>query len=555
MINRLGFCSLLFSLIFGFGAQALSLPPGERLRALPVQADGRIKPFDTFAQEMLEVVYGKKKYEGRRAHEIILTWMLSPKAWEDKEIFEVRNKDVLKALGLDDQRRYFRGGEIFGNEKFSLLRQDLQEKREAKEKLSPYFQALQRLENQYYVFTQIATGQMVRLVPPALDSQSEAWISVAEFDGPFRDAFFDLTTKFVNYISVLSTDPSGNSLKEKGEALDLSVIAFEELAKAKNPSRYADSGKINAEIHYNLFHPFRWAYICYLLAALIILWMWTTNKSKGMALVWFFVAVGFCLHTYGFGLRVYLTDRPPVSNMYETVVWVAWGVILFSTILEMIYKFRFIIFSGAMVGWVSLVMADSAPAVLDPSLQPLEAVLRSNYWLIVHVMTITISYAAFFLAFGLGDVGLYYYFKGEKENQDKIKSIVKAIYRSKQIGVCFLAPGIILGGVWADESWGRFWGWDPKETWALIALLGYIAVLHGRLVGWIKDFGMVVSGVLTFSLVIMAWYGVNFVLGAGLHSYGFGAGGLEYVSAFVFFHFLMIIYVALLRSSRKATTL
>ena len=282
--------------------------------------------------------------------------------------------------------------------------------------------------------------------------------------------------------------------------------------------------------------------------------MWTTNRPKGISLVWASIAIGFILHTYGFGLRVYLTDRPPVSNMYETVVWVAWGVILFSCILEAIYKFRFILFAGAMVGLVSLVMADSAPAVLDPSLQPLEAVLRSNYWLIVHVMTITISYAAFFLAFGLGDVGLYYYFKGEKENQEKIKAIVKAIYRAKQIGVCFLAPGIILGGIWADESWGRFWGWDPKETWALIVLLGYIAILHGRLVGWIKDFGMVVSGVLTFSLVIMAWYGVNFVLGAGLHSYGFGAGGLEYVSAFVFFHFLMIIYVAVLRSSRKATT-
>lgn len=112
-----------------------------------------------------------------------------------------------------------------------------------------------------------------------------------------------------------------------------------------------------------------------------------------------------------------------------------------------------------------------------------------------------------------------------------------------QIGVAFLAPGIILGGVWADESWGRFWGWDPKETWALIVLLGYIIVLHARLVGWLKNFGMVASGVITFSLVIMAWYGVNFVLGAGLHSYGFGAGGVEYVTAFVALQFLFVGYV------------
>ncbi|MNL38573.1 Cytochrome c biogenesis protein CcsA [compost metagenome] len=149
-------------------------------------------------------------------------------------------------------------------------------------------------------------------------------------------------------------------------------------------------------------------------------------------------------------------------------------------------------------------------------------------------------------------MALIYYIRGEEKHHEKIKAIVLAIYRSMQIGVLFLAPGIILGGIWADYSWGRFWGWDPKETWALIALLGYLAVLHARLGGLIKNFGMVVCGVVTFSLVIMAWYGVNFVLGAGLHSYGFGAGGVEYVSAFVAAHMLLVIYVAVLRRGKKA---
>lgn len=165
-------------------------------------------------------------------------------------------------------------------------------------------------------------------------------------------------------------------------------------------------------------------------------------------------------------------------------------------------------------------------------------------------MTITVSYAAFFLAFALGDIGLIYFLKGEAQNKEKIKAIVMSIYRAIQIGVVFLAPGIILGGIWADYSWGRFWGWDPKETWALIALLGYLAVIHGRLVGWVREFGMVACGVLTFSLVIMAWYGVNFVLGAGLHSYGFGAGGVEYVTAFVVAHLLLVVYTAVVRNAR-----
>ena len=138
--------------------------------------------------------------------------------------------------------------------------------------------------------------------------------------------------------------------------------------------------------------------------------------------------------------------------MYETVVWVAFGAVLFSMILESIYKYRFIIFAGTLVGLFALVIADSAPAVLDPSLQPLEAVLRSNYWLIIHVMPITISYAAFFLAFVLGDIGLVYFLKGEEKFRPQIKAIVLAIYRAIQIGVVFIAPGIVLGGLWADVS-------------------------------------------------------------------------------------------------------
>ena len=111
---------------------------------------------------------------------------------------------------------------------------------------------------------------------------------------------------------------------------------------------------------------------------------------------------------------------------------------------------------------------------------------------------------------------MFYYLSDEKKYAKQIQNGTRSIYRSIQIGVVLLAAGIILGGVWADYSWGRFWGWDPKETWALIALLGYIAILHGRLVGWIQPFALAAWSVIAFGLVIMAWYGVNFVLGAGL---------------------------------------
>ncbi len=183
---------------------------------------------------------------------------------------------------------------------------------------------------------------------------------------------------------------------------------------------------------------------------------------------------------------------------------------------------------AAAVATVALVLADNCPVALDPSLQPLQPVLRCNFWLVAHVMTITMSYAAFALALGISNVTLGYILCGA-ENNAAIENLTAFTYRTMNVGVLLLALGTILGGIWADYAWGRFWSWDPKEVWALIAILGYLAVLHARDAGWVKSFGLAVLSILCFSWVVMAWYGVNYVLAAGLHSYGFGAGGTAYV--------------------------
>ena len=143
--------------------------------------------------------------------------------------------------------------------------------------------------------------------------------------------------------------------------------------------------------------------------------------------------------------------------------------------------------------------------------------------------TITLSYAAFALALGIGHIALGKVIRGKKPEA----ALYNYLYRTLQVGVLLLATGTILGGVWANYSWGRFWDWDPKETWALITLLGYLFVLHGRIAGKWAGFGMAVGAVLAFQGVLMAWYGVNFVLGVGLHSYGFGTGGFGWALLFV----------------------
>jgi hypothetical protein len=160
---------------------------------------------------------------------------------------------------------------------------------------------------------------------------------------------------------------------------------------------------------------------------------------------------------------------------------------------------------------------------MPSSIDPLVPVLRGNFWLTVHVLTITLSYAAFALAMGFGHILLWRYARNPAAARADAPMHFW-LYRVLQLGVLLLAAGTILGGVWANYSWGRFWGWDPKETWALIALLCYILALHGRLAGWWTQFGLAVASVVCFLAVLMAWYGVNFVLGKGLHSYGFGIG-------------------------------
>ena len=518
------------------------------LQILPVQDGGRQKPYDSFAREQLELVYGKTSFEGRQAFEVIFTWMLSPEAWAEKEIFQVVNLDVKKKLGLDPEKKRFKGTQIFDQSGFSDLMIELRDQRETKEKLTPYFQALQRLENQFFIFSEIAAGRMLRVLPVQGQPQ---WTSVSTLPTDYQAPFADITKNFISVIAAESERKSSGEIGIAQKALDESVIKFKNLVQSQSGNLYPSDQDMKIEVHFNHFHPFRWSAVFYGLSLLFYLLVWAMEKQKLQMVGHGFLGMGFLLHVYGFAIRVYLTGHPPVTNMYETVVWVAFGSVVFAGILTYYMRNRFLMLGGAMVATLCMIVADNAPVILDDSLQPLEAVLRSNYWLTIHVLTITVSYAAFFLAMALGDIGLLYYIRGEKKYMNEIKSIAQSIYRAMQIGLAFIVPGIILGGIWADYSWGRFWGWDPKETWALIATLGYLAVLHGRLVGLVKDFGMIASGVATFSLVIMAWYGVNFVLGAGLHSYGFGAGGVEYVSAFVVLHLLLIIYAALVRRERS----
>ncbi len=206
-------------------------------------------------------------------------------------------------------------------------------------------------------------------------------------------------------------------------------------------------------------------------------------------------------------------------------------------------------FAGTFIAWFF--------PIPGKQFSPLQPVLRDNFWLTIHVLTIVSSYAAGALAWGLGILSLGHYLLGRytKGPGGRVRApeacgdLAAWIYKAMQVAVILLAAGTILGGLWADVSWGRFWGWDPKEVWALVSLLAYMVVLHGRYAGWIGNFGLAAGAVLGAAVIGMSWYGVNFLLGAGLHSYGFGQGGQTEFFCFLAANFLLLAAAAWRRQS------
>jgi ABC-type transport system involved in cytochrome c biogenesis permease subunit len=443
-----------------------------------------------------------------------------------------------------------------------------------------------------------------------------------------------------------------------GEAHTRALVdAARALGEAVNPTGYPAVEAIQRETYFNESSPFWKAQWAYMLATVLlgacVGFMGFERRSAlgGFGRLLYAAGMlgllgGIALEVQGFYYRVRISGWAPVTNMYETVIWVSLVSAVLGLVFEGVFRKVYAALSASAVALLGTVLAANVP-LLDPNIHQLQPVLRSNYWLTIHVLTEVSSYGAFMMAAFLGLIACGYYLTatyrrspriselllplvpglplfgvgafgvagsqgsfgpgwvtgdavfyvmcllagvggmllitagvalagelasratfregsavamdeiagrtkpailhptaaeiramsaGQKVDLDarglamqataaKIKPLSNFIYRTMQVGVLLIAAGTILGGVWADYSWGRFWGWDPKEVWALITLLVYLIPLHGRFAGWINTFTLVFASVLCSLSVVMAWYGVNFVLGVGLHSYGFTEGG------------------------------
>jgi cytochrome c-type biogenesis protein CcsB len=534
---------LLLPLLLTLPSPLVAGPDLDPLRTIAIQDRGRVKPFDTFAREMARRIggprpFGAESIKGLDPVEWIVSMLAAPERWRQEPVIRVAHAGLREAAGLPAAKDHYSFDELRQHEGFlkaaEAVHQKFQQEREPK--LDPIEQEISTLQDNLATFGAILNGDAVRIIPNPPDPNA-AWFSIADLD-KIDVPSVQLVKSLLVSLVVAYRDGDRATVASAASALNKRLAELSGPLAEQEPALYPSASKLRVEVQYNALKPFRLAWLLYLLGFLLLLSSFPLAARGVRWTAMGLVVAGFLVHAYGMALRIVIAGRPPVSNMYESVIWVAWGAMLFALIFEAIYKSRYFAAAASAVAVIALILADNVP-ILDGSIAPLVPVLRSNLWLTVHVLTITLGYAAFMLGMGLGHLNLGLYFFAPRR-EALFKRLSLFLYRSVQVGTVLLATGTMLGGVWASYSWGRFWGWDPKETWALIALLGYLAILHGRMVGWFREFGMAVGSIIGFLLVLMAWYGVNFVLGTGLHSYGFGSGGYAYVGGFVAFEFLVI---------------
>ncbi len=481
----------------------------EVARRIAIQHNGRTKPLDSFARETLQLITGSPRVGYEDPVATILSMMADPDRWQERPLVQVPFMPLREALGMNRKASHASYSELVATRKLMRMLPTIVQKQQQEEKLSisenETMDAFQR-----FVSLSGLLEQKLNLVPSPPGSPDQVWRSIQEPEGSPSAQQAAAKQAWAALIGAVRA----------GRSDQMTVAARQAAAmlRSLNPAAYPPIWRLDLEVFYNHAAPFRVAQALYLLAALA-LWLSVSAAGKrwaplGMGAFWLACVV----HGTGIAMRVILGGRPPVSNFFETTLWLPFVAVVLALIFERIYHARYIALAAAILSTIALVLADHLP--LDPSISPVVAVLHSNLWLTVHVLTIVASYGALGLATVLAHLYAGFYLN-PRTPAASLTSLDTFLYRVIQVGVVLLAGGIMLGAVWANASWGRYWGWDPKETWALITLLWFFAVLHGRSANWISGVGMAVATIGGFFLLLMTYYGVSFYL-VGLHSY---AGG------------------------------
>jgi cytochrome c-type biogenesis protein CcsB len=516
---------------------------------LAIQEGGRRKPLDTFSKETLIRITGRSTYKDKtgktwRPNDFVLSALTETHDWKDESMVLISSGQLMEQLGLDKTKRRFSFAQLTGSAELQRLVTEAQALKRAEKPLTRAQQEALSVSDRLTLLARVMDGRAL-LIVPAPTNETDPWVDPSGSSKYYSDAQVAPLRTQLQMVASSYVQGDGFNLSRAANQLreDLRVLS---------PSIYPRDQQLRLEYFYNHFEAFYRAIWCYGIALVILITAHLRKRARALQSIGVAVAIlGLAFQAAGIVMRCMIAARPPVTNMYESIIWVSFAVSFFGMIFFVRYRAPIYLLAALPVTLIALLLVHQMPIAMPSSIDPLVPVLRDNFWLTIHVLTITLSYAAFALAMGFGHILLWRYARNPAAARADAPMHFW-LYRVLQLGVLLLAAGTILGGVWANYSWGRFWGWDPKETWALIALLCYIVALHGRLAGWWTQFGLAVASVVCFLAVLMAWYGVNFVLGKGLHSYGFGIGGEPYVAIFVLLDLLFVAF-AIWRYRRSAT--
>jgi ABC-type transport system involved in cytochrome c biogenesis permease subunit len=562
---------------------------------LPVQVGGRIKPLDSVARNTLLILSARQKVvtdEGLTLSPIewFLDLTMRPELADTYPVFKIEFPDDLGLVGLAVQgQRYYSFNELlpFSEE----LRRLYGEINPAPELRSPYekqiadinnglmryhrvmhslhpiggAERLDRLVDEYQSYLATIQPGMVELRKQQAGEEFDA--ALLKRFITFADDYLKLST--TAHLRVVPPPPPVDPLEDwkniglelldvmKGKPLSPYVTSYASLTMAY---RSADAEQFNREVselrerfiadfpgdisrvHYervfNALQPFYISMQLYVLIFLAVCISWLRwPKELAQAAFWVLV-IAFLIHTSGLVSRMYIQGRPPVTNLYSSAVFVGWGAVLLGILIEKFFKNGIGAAMASLVGFCTLIIAHHL-AMTGDTLEMMRAVLDSNFWLATHVVIITFGYSAIFLAGALAILFVLLGVFSSRFNKDTARSLSAMVYGIICFGTLFSLVGTILGGIWADQSWGRFWGWDPKENGALMIVIMGAIYLHARWGGICKERGLMALAICGNIITAWSWFGTN-MLPVGLHSYGRMDSAYAWLIGFVLAQVILI---------------
>ena len=358
--------------------------------------------------------------------------------------------------------------------------------------------------------------------PPSAGEANEHWLRTGEaLLVAMRDGKVDAPVKAY---AAMATALKNGSVADFNRALtDYRAALVPKFSSALQKSR--------REVFFNQMQPFYNAMVIYTLAGLLAGLFWfNLSEPLRRSAVWL-IGLAFVIHTTGLIFRMMLEGRPPVTNLYSSAIFIGWGAVVLGMVLERFYKNAIGAVVSAGIGFITLIIAHHLSLEGD-TMEMMRAVLDTNFWLATHVVVVTLGYASTFVA---GFLALIYILRGvftKTLDEATGKSLARMVYGIVCFATLFSFVGTVLGGIWADQSWGRFWGWDPKENGALIIVLWNALILHLRWGGMIRERGLINCAIGGNIVTSWSWFGVN-MLGIGLHSYGFTDAAFLWLMLFV----------------------